>query len=104
MSLLCVWRRLPGVLQRGAAAGQHSSSVRLRTSSDHREHRRQSSGDQRHRLPATAHRRQRDRRATLGRRKATVWYTRLVVLAGADSMGHGGHVPPLLQMAGHGAP
>jgi len=23
-------------------------------------------------------------------------------ISGTDSMGHGGHVPPLLQMAGHG--
>jgi len=26
------------------------------------------------------------------------------VVSGADSIGHGGHVPPLLQLAGHGAP
>ena len=32
----------------------------------------------------------------------TIWGYPCSVRSGGDSMGHGGHVPPLLQMAGHG--
>ena len=42
---------------------------------------------------------------TYARKKMTVMH-KIGLASGADSMGHGGHVPPLLQMAviGGGAP
>ena len=61
------------MLQRGPGVREHTASLHRRAASDHREHwNSPTTGYRRRRLPTTADDRQRDRRATVGRRQTIV--------------------------------